>query len=936
MSVLLGMVSSTKKRSRSNFMATMSSKRVKKTSNDHLDWWKNGFMMVQKVVSRQLVSQIDMSNAIGMPSMKDSKITRGFIEAQKRHPKNVIMMVIGEFCNSYGVGAIALVEYASLNAQCCQGVPTMRAGCQLSSIQQVVTSLISRGMTISLYSEILDENAVITRVLSNVLSPMCPFSMSLPTYRRKGLVVAPVDEDLLLVSKPCVFISDNVMHIVDMVCGSLLVQNDIDVQTACAHAVSVDSHITFAHPKCHKVVSRIMSDSNVIKGTWEQMLTWLKEEHHVLEELTPVESMRETRLPLSKSLLTQMNLSARPGLRNADIPPLLPILIGQSPVYVKAFLYNLIVTNPGRERAEFIRLTCQHVANGKIMVNEQNTIMATSSIITVLRQRNLHRQQRVLPFILRLVNNQPFDDSVYRAAGCASVDQEDLYTIGTMILSTLASETLLSQLPCPNDHAIGQWVAANSNYQLSIPQNELQQIKDIIDTVCKEARGWTWVFSSIDNTIYHESKNKMPDFVPAHNRKGRTVKNKWTKNIIVDNLVTLEKKFEDIRASERLRLDQIGMRLYQYVDTIRSVVQSHICIRAIHCHTSTAIRNRWVQGQYGHTIDAQGLIPHWLSQSPTLIENNIDIKPNATTLLTGPNASGKSSLVRSLLLACVLNNIGLYVPSRERFTSPFFDTFHLRLPCTDAPAQGLSSFAREAKDVGIILKNVTDKSIVFADELCRGTSHLEAVAISTSLLRHLNDIDVTTIFSTHLHSLLDILPAADRWTLSNEHEAYRGERRTSQALSVCRTMNWPSSIIRCTQSLIHNNDDDDDDDDDDSKQDDQKSEVGFDQLVQLAETTFAPIQAVRIGESELPPPFLLQSAALYIIDSEDGLYIGETNDTTRRRHEHRSRSDRKGRMAIMPCHGGKTQSMSFESQLIQLAQERQFALTSVVDGHHRI
>lgn len=135
-----------------------------------------------------------------------------------------------------------------------------------------------------------------------------------------------------------------------------------------------------------------------------------------------------------------------------------------------------------------------------------------------------------------------------------------------------------------------------------------------------------------------------------------------------------------------------------------------------------------------------------------------DVPLNQMLLLTAPNMSGKSTLMRSVLVASLLANAGLFVPcsleSNGRPTVfPRFDGYFMRMSSYDIPVEGKSSFALEMDDMRVILKHATQNSLVMIDELGRGTSTREGTTLSSAFLEHINQRNITGIFATHLHEL---------------------------------------------------------------------------------------------------------------------------------------------------------------------------------------
>lgn len=124
-------------------------------------------------------------------------------------------------------------------------------------------------------------------------------------------------------------------------------------------------------------------------------------------------------------------------------------------------------------------------------------------------------------------------------------------------------------------------------------------------------------------------------------------------------------------------------------------------------------------------------------------------------LLTGPNMSGKSTLLRLAGICTILAQIGCFVPAKSMTLTPR-DRIFCRLGASDRLMENKSTFFIEMEETHQILDNSTDKSLVIMDELGRGTSTYDGVAIASAVLRQLSTkIKPKTLFATHYHILLD-------------------------------------------------------------------------------------------------------------------------------------------------------------------------------------
>ncbi len=138
------------------------------------------------------------------------------------------------------------------------------------------------------------------------------------------------------------------------------------------------------------------------------------------------------------------------------------------------------------------------------------------------------------------------------------------------------------------------------------------------------------------------------------------------------------------------------------------------------------------------------------------IANDIFLSATSRQLLiTGPNMAGKSTVMRQTALCAILNQAGCFVPALSA-ELPVFDGIFTRVGASDDLSRGMSTFMVEMTEAAGILRNATRKSLVILDEVGRGTSSADGLAIAAAILDSLaNKINCWTLFATHYHELVN-------------------------------------------------------------------------------------------------------------------------------------------------------------------------------------
>ena len=194
------------------------------------------------------------------------------------------------------------------------------------------------------------------------------------------------------------------------------------------------------------------------------------------------------------------------------------------------------------------------------------------------------------------------------------------------------------------------------------------------------------------------------------------------------------------------------------------------------------------------------LTPFWMSRDGGAVPN--DVAVSGLVLLTGPNMAGKSTVLRATAASALLAACGLFVPA-DAAVVPHFDSLAVRMSSTDSPAEGLSSYAVEMAEVSAMLDVVTPRSLVFIDELGRGTEAVHGTAMGGAVVEALDAAGARGMFATHLHGVLDlplrVSPFVTRAKMETVPETIPGEEGAGTPLRLAPT--WRVVPGECRKSL---------------------------------------------------------------------------------------------------------------------------------------
>lgn len=204
-----------------------------------------------------------------------------------------------------------------------------------------------------------------------------------------------------------------------------------------------------------------------------------------------------------------------------------------------------------------------------------------------------------------------------------------------------------------------------------------------------------------------------------------------------------------------------------------------------------------------------------LERSTKFIPNDCLLPPDQRVmLLTGPNMAGKSTFLRQTALAVILAQAGLPVPA-TRARIGIVDRLFSRVGAADDLARGRSTFMVEMTETAAILRQAGPRSLVVVDEIGRGTSTLDGLAIAWATLEALHSqLGSRTIFATHFHelcSLSDSMPRLTPYTMAVrewqgdvvfQHEVRKGAAKKSWGVHVAQLAGVPMPVVQRATRLL--------------------------------------------------------------------------------------------------------------------------------------
>ncbi|MFT4778250.1 MAG: DNA mismatch repair protein MutS [Flavobacteriales bacterium] len=273
---------------------------------------------------------------------------------------------------------------------------------------------------------------------------------------------------------------------------------------------------------------------------------------------------------------------------------------------------------------------------------------------------------------------------------------------------------------------------------------------------------------------YLEVRNTHKDKVPEEWIRKQTLVN--AERYITQELKVLEDKIlgaeEKMNAVETRLYNDLVNAISTYVAPIQLNAQLIARLDCLVSFAKVAIRNNYVRpALHDHfTLSIKDgrhpVIEQNLPLGESYVTNDVflDNEKQQIIMITGPNMSGKSALLRQTALITLMAQMGSFVPAKSADIG-LVDKIFTRVGASDNISSGESTFMVEMNETASILNNLTDRSLVLLDEIGRGTSTYDGISIAWAIAEYLHEnpkARAKTLFATHYHELNEMATAFDR------------------------------------------------------------------------------------------------------------------------------------------------------------------------------
>jgi len=321
--------------------------------------------------------------------------------------------------------------------------------------------------------------------------------------------------------------------------------------------------------------------------------------------------------------------------------------------------------------------------------------------------------------------------------------------------------------------------------------------------------------------VTHSHRHK----VPQHWIRKQTLAN--AERFVTPELKEYEEKItgaeEKIQVMEAEIFDRLLVRLLDFIAPIQvncSVIAALDCLL---CFAGNALRSNYKKP----VLTTDGILDLKESRHPVIeknlppgeeyIANDLHLDPagQQIIILTGPNMSGKSALLRQSALITLMAHMGSFVPAAQA-RIPLTDKIFTRVGASDNVSHGESTFLVEMNETASILNNITEKSLIILDEIGRGTSTYDGISIAWSIAEflHQSPFKPKTLFATHYHELNELenkFPSIRNFHITSREHGNRiiflrklapGGSTHSFGIHVAKMAGMPPSLISRANQIL--------------------------------------------------------------------------------------------------------------------------------------
>ena len=899
-------------------------------------YWTRHVEDLRRPAAQTLADRL-AGNALGFPheSLEEPATGRKtlLLEAldwKLEHPTKVLLVRVGEFYEAWGVDAVLLVEHCGLNPM----GDKVRAGCPWRNLQQTLDGLTRNGLTVAVYEERFcpDPRKKKLRYLAQVVMPGAStyvqgvaLRANDVEWRADGPQFVAASVDINGATVVCLDVDARTAIVYDHLTpdgcraavsargGAAAPAFFFDAQFKGSKAQETNRKNAAKRAALNLVDDRErLDDERAVRledpGSTEERVRVFAEAvaREILCVEDPVAFAREVRVTQPRTQRPLFASTARDvGLLDEElVPSLVPRLLPSRGARAASqrFLKRWLLAPPAEAPATAMRSLLAALLD------------ESCPPLPLDNAPNLPRQKLVRLLAEKEANALLFRDAFKAAQACRRAVAETPVSISRPLLELLNAseaggvfslagddlvdaslqleEAIAAVVTIDEEDAVSSskrlpaaFLERNEGFRGVVQRDHRSEVRNAyeaveaalreLDAAVAEGFAGEDVVYDVTNNVVCLRGAPSGDYVAPRDRFRQPLPRRRTTERASKACDAYCAACADAALVVRASLRALSEAVYsQHLDTAVACVAVCEAGAAALDHAEAARERGWALPVHGMDLRLTGLTPFWLDRLDATA-NDVCLSDGAVAFLTGPNASGKSTLLRSTAAAALLGASGLCAPVAAA-TVPHWDGILLRHATGDAPLYGKSSFEREMDAVAQLFWECSPKSLVLVDELGRGTSSTEGAAIGGAVLDELRDRKYRGVFATHLHEILtdDAREDVAKWRMVANHSCGAGVCVDSLALDAAMNADVPLRIVERAARILGR-------DVPVAQNSVEMMAAAFEALEAAAKTT-----PETVPQDCAPPPRLVGASCVYAFRTAEGVYVGETDSVRDRLKKH--------------------------------------------------
>lgn len=774
-------------------------------------FWSSRLESLSHPVAVRMAQDLDFDGALGIGDgakifwkgfkhdygKKDSSIDFLF-RVKNQHPQKIVLIQIGEFYETWGIDSIFLVEHCGINRM---GRKGPRAGMPLANIQSVLNDLTEAGFSIVVCEQADDihKKGRKIRFISEIITPSSPtYTYGLAMSHKANICFpeAPPEFGIAVNSKGIQVVEINPDLRTSLILEGLTEEAAIirlnkysgRMNRIFLHEKLPKSLFDAANLKFQNLVKIQGYSSRAFAARVEKLIkidlgldadtVFLKAENL---------NVKDSPYPLYQQTAEQIGILPKRG-----IPDLVQLMLPKgSPATCKYIVRNMLLNPPPQKYAESLRqaiieLQTSHkqlpiliVSNPVRYIKTLNKNEAHPEILkdlfclaeiflncaATLPQSFIKNSLEIVSYIsaIKAEENILRDTSKKIMAMLAPIlpkDEDLAFTPTNELIPPSLFERIeeefrgrIARDSNPEISALYEKVEkAAKKYEGILQKNLLEALEYFDAEKSKRARKPALSYDIHNHAIWLLGSVNIKNMIHPTDRFGKEVKDRWSTASAETALEEYKNAASATYEAIKQILKKASKELSPYCLPIIHLATFSNFVKTLYLHIKECQPKNWsVDFNSGaaqtHVTD---FFPYWMKPGEA-VTNSLTF--DGTCLLTGHNMAGKSTLIRSLAATTLLGSCGFMFPAKKLEMAQEIDGWYVRTGTSDDPEAGLSAFAVEMNDIKIALRDASSKSFLLIDELGKGTESKAGHAIAASVLEHLVQRNIRSIFATHWHEI---------------------------------------------------------------------------------------------------------------------------------------------------------------------------------------